>query len=249
LALSTGADRKTNLNVMDVIAHPEALTGGLPAATEVAAPTAAWRKYAVELIGTFFLVFTVGASVLSGSTLAPLAIGAVLMVMIYAGGHVSGGHYNPAVTIAALVRGRIGLLDALGYWVAQFVGGLLAAAVARLVVPASHVRMLTLSDHTFLAAFVVELLFTFALCYVVLNVATSKDHPDNSFYGLAIGFTVLAGAVAVGGISGGAFNPAVVLGGAVMDLLPWTAMIYLVAELLAGVAAGLAFRALNPNDK
>jgi aquaporin Z len=84
---------------------------------------------------------------------------------------------------------------------------------------------------------------------VVLNVATSKDHPNNSFYGLAIGFTVLAGAVAVGGISGAAFNPAVVLGGAVMGLFPWVALCYLVVQVLAGAAAGFAFRALNPDDK
>ena len=95
----------------------------------------------------------------------------------------------------------------------------------------------------------VELLFTFALAYVVLNVATSKDHPDNSFYGLAIGFTVLAGAIAVGGISGGAFNPAVVLGGAAMGLFGWSTLIYLVPQLIAGVTAGLLFRAFNPADK
>jgi aquaporin Z len=178
-----------------------------------------------------------------------LAIGAVLMVMIYAGGHISGGHYNPAVTMAALVRGRIGMGEAVGYWVTQFVAGVLAALVVRAVVAPGSATTLALSGHALVAAFVVELLFTFALCYVVLNVATSKDHPDNSFYGLAIGFTVMVGAVAVGGISGGAFNPAVVLGGAVMGLFPWTALIYLVAELLAGVAAGLAFRALNPTDK
>ncbi len=171
------------------------------------------RKLVVEFIGTFFLVFTVGASVRTGTSLAPLAIGAALMVMVYAGGHISGGHYNPAVTLAALVRGRISGGDAIGYWAA------------------------------------VELLFPFALAYVVLNVATSKDHPDTSFYGLAIGFTVLAGAIAVGGISGGAFNPAVVLGGAAMGLFGWSTLIYLVPQLIAGVAAGLVFRALNPADK
>jgi aquaporin Z len=83
----------------------------------------------------------------------------------------------------------------------------------------------------------------------VLNVATSKDNPDNSFYGLAIGFTVFVGAVAVGGISGAAFNPAVVVGGAAMGLFPWTALIYLVAQVIAGVIAGLVFRALNPDDE
>jgi aquaporin Z len=172
-----------------------------PDTTEVAQSRSAGTKYAVEAIGTFFLVFTIGASVRSGSSLAPLAIGAVLMVMIYAGGHISGGHYNPAVTLAVLVRRRIELRDAIGYWIVQVGAGLLAAEAVRAVRP-GHVNPLTLSEPAVVAAFVAELLFTFALCYVVLNVATSKDHPDNSFYGLAIGFTVLAGAVAVGGISG-----------------------------------------------
>jgi aquaporin Z len=210
-------------------------------------------KYAVEAIGTFFLVFTVGAAVGSGSPLAPLGIGAVLMVMIYAGGHLSGGHYNPAVTMAVLIRHRIGLRDAVGYWVVQLGAGLLAAVVVRTVVDPTRIATAaatTLSGRTLLAAFVVELLFTFALCYVMLNVATSKDHPDNSFYGLAIGFTVVAGAFAVGAISGGAFNPAVSLGGAVMGMFAWpTLWVYLVAQVLAGIAAGVTFLALNPHDK
>ncbi|MFI7194326.1 MULTISPECIES: MIP/aquaporin family protein [Nocardia] len=210
-------------------------------------------KYAVELIGTFFLVFTVGAAIRSGSQLAPLAVGAVLMVMIYAGGHLSGGHYNPAVTLAVLVRRRIEFRDAVRYWVAQLVAGLLAALVARYVVdPARTATMstLTLTGHTLGAAFAVELLFTFALCYVMLNVATSKSHPDNSFYGLAIGFTVVAGAFAVGAISGGAFNPAVTLGAAVMGVFAWpTLWVYFVAQLLAAAGAGAVFLALNPDDE
>jgi aquaporin Z len=116
-------------------------------------------------------------------------------------------------------------------------------------VTSSPARPLAPQGHALVSALVVELLFTFALAYVVLNVATSRDHPDNSFYGLAIGFTVLAGAVAVGGISGGAFNPAVVLGGAAMGLFAWSTLIYLVPQLIAGAAAGLAFRMLNPADK
>jgi len=118
------------------------------------------------------------------------------------------------------VRGRIGAGEAVGYWITQLVAGVLAALVMGVVVAPGQTATLTLSGHALGAAFVVELLFTFALCYVVLNVATSKAHRTNSFYGLAIGFTVLAGAVAVGGISGGAFNPAVVLGGAIMGLFP-----------------------------
>jgi aquaporin Z len=221
-------------------------------AVETAAAPRAIVKYVVEAIGTFFLVFTVGAAVGSGSTLAPLAIGAVLMVMVYAGGHISGGHYNPAVTLAALVRRRIGPADALGYWIAQLIAGMVAAEVVhRVVHPVqAAITTTTLSGQILLAAFVVELLFTFALCYVVLNVATSKDHPKNSFYGLAIGFTVVAGAVAVGGISGGAFNPAVTIGAAVMNMFAWqTLWVYLVAQVIAGAAAGATFLALNPNDK
>ena len=142
--------------------------------TGIGAP--AWVKYAVEAIGTVFLVFTVGAAVGSRSPLAPLAIGAVLMVMVYAGGHLSGGHYNPAVTVALLVRRRIGLRDATGYWLAQFGGGALAAVVVRAVVDpvrAAKVTTLVPTGAGVPAVFVVELLFTFALCYVVLNVATS----------------------------------------------------------------------------
>jgi aquaporin Z len=210
-------------------------------------------RYAVEAIGTFFLVFTVGAAVIGGSALAPLAIGAVLMVMVYAGGHLSGGHYNPAVTLAVLVRGRIELRDAAAYWLVQLGAGLLAALAVREILDpvqlARHATM-TLSGHAVVAAFVAEMLFTFALCYVVLNVATSKSHPDNSFYGLAIGFTVAAGAIAVGAISGGAFNPAVTLGAAAMGMFAWpTLWVYIVAQILAALAAGITFLVMNPDDK
>jgi aquaporin Z len=232
--------------------HVAGVAAGEPAADPVTAPRSS-VKFAVEAIGTFFLVFTVGAAVGSGSPLAPLGIGAVLMVMIYAGAHLSGGHYNPAVTMAVLVRRRITLREAAGYWGAQLVAGLLAAVVVRTVIDPAHAAVgstLSLNGRTMLAAFIVELLFTFALCYVVLNVATSKDHRDNSFYGLAIGFTVVAGAVAVGAISGGAFNPAVSLGAAVMGMFAWSTLwVYLVAQVLAGIAAGVVFVALNRADR
>jgi aquaporin Z len=208
------------------------------------------QKYTVELIGSFFLVFTVAASALAGSTFTPLAAGAVLMVMIYAGGHISGGHYNPAVTLAVLARRRIGLRDAAAYWISQLAGGAIAAVAARAVVNPAHVSQLTLSGRALTAAAVVELLFTFALGYVVVNVATSKSHPNNSFYGLAIGFTVVAGGFAIGNISGGAFNPTVALGASVIGLFGWpTLWVYFLAELVGGAAAGLLFLALNPGDK
>jgi len=227
---------------------------GAASRTYTAAPHphlgAAGRKYAVELIGTFFLMFAVAMASYSGSVFTPLAAGATLMVMIYAGGHISGGHFNPAVTMAVLCRRRIGIGDAIGYWIAQVAGGVIAAVVARAVVNPAAVKTLHLSGHAVAGAAVAELLITFALCYVVLNVATSKDQPGNGFFGLAIGFTVVAGAFAVGGISGGSFNPAVTLGAATGGLFAWsTIWVYIVVELAAGVAAGLAFLALNPGDK
>jgi aquaporin Z len=208
------------------------------------------RKYAVEVIGTFFLVFTVATSVLSHSSYTPLAAGSALMVMVYAGGHISGGHYNPAVTMAALWRGRISLADATAYWIAQFAAGVVAGLIALVVVDPPAVQTLHPSGHALAATAVVEFLFTFALCYVVLNVATSKSQTGNSFFGLAIGFTVTAGAFAVGGISGGAFNPAVSFGAASAGLFAWSTLwVYVVAQAFAGVVAGVAFLALNPDDK
>jgi aquaporin Z len=233
------------LKMADVITTEEVAIQ--PAAPEWAA---AVRKYAVEFIGAFFLVFAVAVASLTSSVFTPLAAGATLMVMIYAGGHISGGHYNPAVTMAVLVRRRIGLRDAAAYWIAQLAGGVVAAVIARAVVNPTAVKTLTLTGHAAPAAAVVELLITFALCYVMLNVATSKDQPNNGFYGLAIGFTVAAGAFAVGAISGGSFNPAVTLGAGIGGLFAWpTIWIYFVVQFAAGIAAGLAFRALNPTDK
>jgi aquaporin Z len=207
------------------------------------------RKYAVELIGTFLFVFAIGTAASLSGALAPLAIGSALMAMVYAGGHISGGHFNPAVTLGALVRGRIGPRDAVAYWVVQLVGAALAGWLVRWVILPVHDTALSLSGHAMGAAFVAELVFTFALVYVVLNVATSRDNPTNSFYGLAIGFTVMVGAFAVGSISGGVFNPAVFVGAAITGLFAWsTIWVYFLAQLLAGVLAGLTFRALNPTD-
>jgi aquaporin Z len=207
------------------------------------------RKLAAELVGTYFLVLTVGIAVTRMNMLAPLAIGGVLMVMVYAGGHISGAHFNPAVTLAVLVRGRISSAAAGGYVVSQVIGALLAAVTTRLVLGGPRPPALTLGGREIGAAFAVEALFTFALAYVVLNVATSRSHPDNSFYGLAIGGTVMVGAFTVGGISGGAFNPAVAIGAASMGLFSWSAIwVHLVADLFGGALAGLAFLALNNDD-
>ncbi len=166
------------------------------------------RRYAVEFIGTFFLVLTIGCTGLAAApgVIAPLAIGSVLMAMIYAGGHISGAHYNPAVTLGVFLRGRCPASDLLPYWGAQLLGAACAALIVGLALRGAPVTPLLAPK---LGAFLAEFLFTFALVYVVLNVATADATEGNSYFGLAIGFTVLAGAFAVGQVSGAAFNPAV----------------------------------------
>lgn len=207
------------------------------------------NKYIAELIGTFFLVLTIGCTVIGGVAVAPLAIGAVLMVMIFAAGHISGGHLNPSVTLAVWLRGKCAAKDVVPYWISQILGAVLAALAVKYLFAAKmvDVKAMQLAVGPALLA---EFLFTFALAYVVLNVATAKGTSGNSFYGLAIGMTVMAGAFSVGGISGGAFNPAVAVGASLMGLFSWTNIwIYLLADLLGGAAAALMFRALNPEDR
>ena len=185
-------------------------------------------KLVVEFIGTFFLVFTVGMTVKGpdgAGALAALAIGSSLMVMVYAGGHFSGGHYNPAVTLGVTLRGKATWAEAIPYWVAQFAAAVVAALAGVVyqgerdaggVPPARRAR-----SYSIPAKLLVEFLFTFALVYVVLNSATAKGTAGNSFYGLAIGFTVVVGAFAVGPVSGGAFNPAVAVGVATAGIAEW----------------------------
>ena len=207
------------------------------------------KKYVVEFIGTFFLVLTIGFTVIEpgAGAMAPLAIGSALMVMIYAGGHISGGHYNPAVTLAVWMRGRCASKDVPGYMIAQGIGGVIAALIVIFLKGNPSLTPITLN---IVPALIVEFLFTFALCYVVLNVATSKNTSGNSFYGLAIGFTVLVGAYAVGAVSGGAFNPAVAIGITVMGLSGVANIwIFLVANFVGGAVAAIVFNSLNPDDK
>ncbi len=209
-------------------------------------------KLIVEFIGTFFLVFTVGQTVKGPDTaaLAPLAIGAALMVMVYAGGHFSGGHYNPAVTLGVTLRGKATWAEAGPYMVAQVLGALAAAGLVLFIkgdaTPAA-VAGPPGTQYSIAAKLLAEFLFTFALVYVVLNSATAKGTAGNSFYGLAIGFTVTVGAFAVGPVSGGAFNPAVAVGVTTMGLVDPAVNIWipLVADFAGGAAAGLLFNALN----
>jgi aquaporin Z len=207
------------------------------------------RKLVVEFIGTFFLVFTVCMATnpkTGAGDLAPLAIGASLMVMVFAGGHISGGHYNPAVSTAVLIRGKITSSEWVAYMVTQLIAGVVAALAARAISGAGTAGSFASAGKMLL----VEFLFTFALAYVVLNVATSEGTEGNSFYGLAIGFTVTVGAFAVGGISGGAFNPAVALGASVLGIFKWSNYwIYIVAPILGAVVAGGIYRYVQAGEK
>src|SRR5207247_8920674 len=189
-------------------------------------------KYIAEFIGTFFLVLTIGCTGIGAGAgvIAPLAIGAALMVMVFAGGHVSGAHYNPAVTIGMLIRGKLNPADVVPYWIAQFVAAALAAVMVIKCLRAGA-AVTPIAPHVG-PALIAEFLFTFDLVYVVLNTATAECTSGNSFYGLAIGMTVMTGAFAVGDISGGAFNPAVALGICVLGISSWSNIwIYLVADL------------------
>jgi len=202
------------------------------------------NKYITELIGTFFLVLTIGLTIASGSPFAPLAIGTTLMVMVYMGGHISGAHYNPAATLGTLMRGKIETGEAIKYMTFQVVGALLAAFVSFWLV-----------DETFAPApaggwapaLVAEILFTFALVLVILNTATADETEGNSYFGLAIGFTVMAGAFAVGDISGAAFNPAVGVGSIVVNALAGDGSftdiwLYLVGPFSGGALAAVVFK-------
>ncbi|MXS83919.1 MIP/aquaporin family protein [Nitrosomonas oligotropha] len=206
------------------------------------------NKFIVECIGTFFLLLTIGLTVIPGSAgvIAPLAIGSVLMVLVYAGGHISGAHYNPAVTLAVLIRGKCTIADVPVYFTAQILGAVAGALTAQFLV-GSGTAAGTIDVTKSLIA---EFLFTFALAYVVLNVATAKGTSGNSFYGLAIGFVVMAGAFSVGGISGGAFNPAVAIAAPLMGLMDWNNIwIHISADFAGGALAAIVFNMLNGDDQ
>ena len=203
-------------------------------------------KYVTEFIGTFFLVLTVGLVVLGGAPLGAIAIGAVLMVMVYMGGHVSGAHYNPAVSLALALAGKLEKRELVPYWVAQLAGAVVAT-LAALGILGQTFAPAPGPEATTVAAWLVEILYTFALALVVLNTATHPKTAGNSHYGLAIGFTVGVGSIAGGPISGGAFNPAVGVGPALVHAAAGGGTLahvplYIVAPCLGGILAAFVFR-------
>ena len=215
------------------------------------------RNYLVEFIGTFFLVLVICLTGKDGGNMmAPIAIGAVLMVMVYMGGHISGAHYNPAVTIAILIRGKIGMKDSLLYIVSQILGAFAAAMLFNLIWGVSIGGPRPNVEINIMKPLLIEIVFTFALALVVLSVATSKKTAGNHYYGIAIGCTVLAAAIAGGNISGGAYNPAVGIGPILVDTFFGSCncqpiqflWLYIVGPITGAVCAAMAFRIINPDE-
>ncbi|MGD9858188.1 MAG: MIP/aquaporin family protein [Planctomycetaceae bacterium] len=204
------------------------------------------NKYVTEFIGTLFLVLTIGLSVLQGVVPAPLAIGAALMVMVYMGGHISGAHYNPAVSLAIFMRGKLSGPELIPYWIAQIAGATTAALLVWIILGRTFAPAPGGGASVY-QALVVEMLYTFALALVVLNVATAPATAGNSYYGLAIGFTIVAAAFAGGGISGGAYNPAVGIGPTIVNATlgegSWSHLwLYLVGPFAGAAFAAGVFR-------
>lgn len=201
------------------------------------------KKYVAELLGTFFFVLAIGLAVKFGGGLAALAIGSALMVLVYAWGHISGGHFNPAVTLGLAVSGKHSWSQVLPYWISQLIGAIAAGLLTTRIIGSPF--MAATLDPSALKVIVVELLFAFALVWVVHNAAATTCNKGNSFYGLAIGFTVFVGAVSVGSISGGSFNPAVTVGLWFEGLFATSAIWqHLVGQLLWAILAGLAYKAI-----
>ena len=202
------------------------------------------RRYVVEFIGTFFLILTIFMLVLGGNDetaiLAPIGIGAMLVGVIYAGGHISKAHYNPAVTLAFFLSGTFPKHRIMGYIIAQLLAAFLAPVVARLML--AEIIIIESEALVTIPALIAEFLGTFALVFVILNVAIAKGTAGNNFYGMAIGLTVIGGIYAFGDISGAAFNPAVALSICTNGLKMMSDIwIYLVADILGAVVATYTF--------
>ncbi|MDO8488692.1 MAG: aquaporin [Candidatus Omnitrophota bacterium] len=208
------------------------------------------KKYLVEFIGTFLFLLVIGLCVIEpagAGAMAPLAIGTILMVMVYAGGYISGGHYNPAVTLGVWMRGKCQTKDVPFYMLAQILG---AAFGSLLAVKMKGISVIVAANPNTINALLAEFIFTFALVYVVLNTATSNKTAGNSYYGLAIGFTLMTAAYAIGGISGCAINPAVAIGLTVMGLSKLSNLwIFIVANLAGGALAAIIFKFINTQEQ
>lgn len=201
------------------------------------------NKVITEFLGTFFLVM--GAAI-GGAVGASLA----LMVMIYAGAHISGAHYNPAVSLAVWIRGRSSMGEMIGYWMSQIAGAITAALLVSKFFGKEEIGFCVIPEDGIMQGLIAEFIGTFALAFVILNVATSKRTAGNSYYGIAIAGTVLAMATVLGQFSGGAYNPSVALGLSLQMTFCWEQIwIYLLGSFAGAGLAAVVFNYCNPDDK
>jgi len=236
-------------------------------------PPSSWRMhhddlfvsispYLIETLGTFFLTLTIGLNVVEiannpdAAQHAPLAIGSALMVLVFFGGHLSGAHYNPAVTIGAKLtfRDHIGWIQSGLYIFCQVAGAIIAGIVYWKITDTTF-EFQPGPDYSDLKAIIVESIYTFLLVSVMINTATTTSQMGNSFFGLAIGFTVLTAGYSIGYISGAVLNPAVATGAAVVNAINnndissmkhlW---IYWLAPGIGGIIAGAVFRITNAKE-
>jgi aquaporin Z len=206
------------------------------------------RKYLAEFIGTFFLVLTVCMTTFSkvSADLQPLAIGATLLALIYSLGHISAAQFNPAVSVAFYLRGKINAKDLGFYMVAQILGAIVAAFTVQVLISGKPpVAPFSAPPQYFAVgqAILAEVIGSFAMVFVILNVATAKALEGNSFYGLAIAFVVTGMIYTLGSVSGSVFNPAVALAMCLAQLSNWAVIwIYLVGSFGGAVLAAFVYR-------
>lgn len=182
--------------------------------------------------------------------LAPIAFGATLTAMVYACGHVSGAHFNPAVTLAIFIRGKCAARDIPGYIIGQVAGAMLAVVTSAYLLGEMDVAAIQRDPVLFVPGVLAEFIGTFALCWVILNVAFSNATKGNSYYGLAIGLTVTGCSYLLSGVSGAAFNPAVALSMSFTEMTSWSNMgMFLTGQISAAIVAALAFNKVNGNDQ
>lgn len=200
-------------------------------------------KYIVEFIGTFFLVLTIAL------TKNPLAVAGVLMVMVYLGGHISGAHYNPAVSTTLFLQKKIASQELAKYTATQFIAAM-AAAFVYFLINNSQFYITSSPGVSFAEAVLVEALFTFALCTTVLQTAVNEKTKGNSYFGLAIGAIVGVAGLAIGPISGAALNPAVGIGPLLIDLNLFQSemnnvFLYIIGPIVGAIMASLVYSYLN----
>jgi len=200
------------------------------------------RSLVAEFVGTFFLMLSICLAVAGGAgAITPFAVGAMLIVLVYSCGHISGAHFNPVVSLVMWKHGRVTRGECAAYMVSQVMATVAAAVVATMLHGRGAVAAMTFPGlGTALAS---EILGTFALLWVILNVAVARATQGNSYFGLAIGLTVAACGSIFGDFSGGVFNPAVAVGGAVFGLFRWSDLwVHVVGAAIGGAAAACAFR-------